>query len=55
MDGTRNLNHVPRAFIYSGPLMPRYISKKENYSFNILPTPFITGFVYVINTILKIH
>lgn len=56
MDGTRNLNHIPRTFIYSGPLMPRNISKKKNSSFDILQfntTPFITGFVYMINSILK--
>jgi hypothetical protein len=56
MDGTRNLNHAPTSFIYSGPLMPRYISKENHYSSDILKihtVPFISGFVYFINNILR--
>jgi hypothetical protein len=56
MDGTRNLNHTPTSIIYSGPLMPRYISKENHYSLDILKinsVPFISGFVYFINNILR--
>lgn len=56
MDGTRNLNHTPTSFIYSGPLMPKYTSKQDHYSLDVLKknaVPFISSFVYFINNILK--